>query len=215
MSRRAWLVVALLVGVVVIAAVVVLRPKGPVADADPTATPSPTVPASVTATPTAALSPSPSPTTEPTPTPTPEPTPVATATPKPNGDARLRYAEFLLRVNDDRAKVEDLNAAVRSAAEAQDPDAVRVASVDILDFVDTERDWLREHPPASCYADAHAAANDMLAAYATAAERFIDWTTAEGLDRLVALTDALDAADQAGEALTAFGQALEATTCRA
>jgi hypothetical protein len=54
----------------------------------------------------------------------------------------------------------------------------------------------------------------MLAAYATAAERFIDWTTAEGLDRLVALTDALDAADQAGEALTAFGQALEATTCR-
>ena len=35
-----------------------------------------------------------------------------------------------------------------------------LAAVAILDFVDVERDWLREHPPAECYAAAHASAND-------------------------------------------------------
>lgn len=207
--------VASLVGVVVIATVFVLRPKGIVADVDPTATPSSTLAATPTPTATATPTPSPTPTISPTPTPTAEPTPVVTSTPKPTGAARLRYAQFLLRVNDDRAKVAALNDALRAGAQAQDDDAVRSASVDILDFVDRERDWLREYPPAACYADAHASANDMLSAYGTAADRFIDWTTAEGLDRLAALTDALDAADQAGEALTAFGQALDGTTCPA
>ena len=86
----------------------------------------------------------------------------------------------------------------------------------ILDFVDGERDWLREHPPADCYAAAHAAANAMLEAYGDAADRFIRWAaTGGGLSGLAALGDALDAADAAGEALTAFGKALEATTCAA
>jgi hypothetical protein len=214
-SRRSWLVIALVVGVVVIAAVAVLRPRPQVAVVDPSATPSGVI---ASPSPSLVASPSiaPSPSVTPTPAPTVEPTPDPTATPKAEatGDPRLLYAEFLLRVNDDRTEVAELNAALTKAAEAQDLADVRTAAVDILDFVDAERDWLREHPPARCYRDAHEAANEMLAAYGTAAERFIDWTTAEaGLDRLAAFTDALDAASQAGDALTAFGQALEATSC--
>jgi hypothetical protein len=87
----------------------------------------------------------------------------------------VAYAEFLLRVNDDRATVEDLNRDLASTAEAQDPDAVRTAAVAILDFVDGERDWLREHPPAECFAAAHASANAMLEAYGSAADRFVTW----------------------------------------
>lgn len=136
--------------------------------------------------------------------------------PRATGDPRLAYAEFLLRVNDDRATVEGLNRDLATAAEAQDPDAVRKAAVAILDFVDLERDWLREHPPAECYATAHAAATAMLDAYGLAADRFVTWAaTGGGLDGLVALGEALDAAQDAADALTAFGRALEATTCRA
>ena len=130
------------------------------------------------------------------------------------GDPRLLYAEFLLRVNDDRSTVERLNADLTGAAQAQDTDAVRAASLDILDFVDTERDWLRDHPPATCYAKAHKAARAMIAAYGDAAERFFDWSgTGGGLAGLDALGEALDAAEVAGDKLTAFGQALEATSC--
>jgi hypothetical protein len=117
-------------------------------------------------------------------------------------------------VNDDRATVSGLNAALETAATAQDPVAVRTAAVDILDFVDAERDWLREHPPAECYAAAHASAGRMLDAYATAAERFIDWTAAgAGLDGLAALAAAGNAAETARVAFTSFGTVLEGTTC--
>jgi len=143
-------------------------------------------------------------------------TPAPTAAPRATGDPRLAYAEFLIRVNDDRSTVQRLNEALSTAAQAQDPKAVRVASVAILDFVDVERDWLRQHPPAECYAQAHASANAMLEAYGTAADRFIAWAeTGGGLAGLTALGDALDAAQAAGDALDAFGKALEATTCRA
>jgi len=143
-------------------------------------------------------------------------TPPSTLPPRATGDPRLAYAEFLLRVNDDRATVEDLNRDLASAADAQDPDAVRTAAVAILDFVDGERDWLREHPPAECYAAAHASANAMLEAYGSAADRFVTWAaTGGGLGGLVALGEAVAAADAAGDALTAFGRALEATTCQA
>ncbi len=137
-----------------------------------------------------------------------------TASPRAAGDPRLAYAEFLLRANEDRSTVDDLNTTLRAAIDLQDRDAVRKASVDILDFVDSERDWLREHPPAECYADAHGAANAMLAAYGTAADAFIAWSNATpGLDALAALEHALEAANDAGDALTAFAQALETTTC--
>ncbi len=83
-------------------------------------------------------------------------------------------------MNDDRATVERLNDALGNAAQAQDPKGVHDASVDILDFVDSERDWLREHPPATCYAKAHRAAGTMVADYGTAAERFLDWAETGG-----------------------------------
>ena len=210
MSRRSWVVIASLAAVLVIVLVAVVRPRdpGPVtgqASATPTAT--------VAATPTPTVEPTATPTAAPTATPTVEPTPGA-ATAEPTGDPRLRYAAFLLRLDDDRTEVAELNAALAAAAQAEDLDAVRTASVDILDFVDAERLWLLDHPPARCYRGAHASALDMLEAYGTAAERFIDWTSATGaLDRLAALTDALDAASQAGDALADFGRALEATSC--
>lgn len=138
----------------------------------------------------------------------------ATDPPRATGEPRLAYAEFLLRVNDDRTMVEQLNQDLSTAAQAQNTGAVHAAAVAILDFADGERDWLREHPPADCYAAAHAAATTMLDAYAAAADRFIRWAaTGGGLAGLPALGDALDAAQVASDALTAFGRALEATTC--
>src|SRR5206468_1757734 len=129
------------------------------------------------------------------------PTTATTAAPRATGDPRLAYAEFLLRVNDDRTTVQRLNAALSTAAQAQDPAAVRTAAVAILDFVDGERDWLRDHPPADCYAAAHTAAGAMLDAYGAAADRFIHWAdTGGGLAGLAAFGDALDAAQTAGTA---------------
>jgi len=110
--------------------------------------------------------------------------------------------------------VADLNQALQGAAEAGDRPAARRASIDILDFADAEQDWLREHPPATCYADAHAAADRMLEAYAATADAFIAWADAgEGLAGLAALGRALDAAGAAGDALTALARELEVTTC--
>jgi len=136
------------------------------------------------------------------------------APPRASGPPRLAWAAFLARLNEDRSTVEGLNAALTTAAQAQDPDAVKAASVDILDFVDVERDWLRDHPPADCYAAAHGAAAAMLDAYGTAADRFIDWTaTGGGLGGLPALGDAVAAADSARAAFETFVAALESTTC--
>ena len=107
-----------------------------------------------------------------------------------------------------------LNQALQDAAEAGDRPAARRASIDILDFADAEQDWLREHPPAACYADAHAAADTMLEAYAATADAFIAWADAgTGLDGLAAFARALEAAGTAGDALTALGRELETTTC--
>jgi hypothetical protein len=173
---------------------------------------------------TPAPTPSPTPTMTPTPTPTmtPAPTPSPTAAPRSpstapfaSGDPRLAYSEFLLRVADDRSTVDALNRALEAGARAQDLGAVRRASVDILDFVDAERDWLREHPPAVCYADAHGSALAMLDAYGTAADRFVDWSASGGgLAGLGPLGKAIDAAQDAEAAAAAFGRVLEATTCR-
>lgn len=108
-----------------------------------------------------------------------------------------------------------LNQQLGDAAQAGDLPAVRRAAIDVLDFTDAEHDWLREHPPAACYADAHAAADTMLGAYADAADAFIAWADAgSGLAGLAAFGAAVDAASAAGDALTAFGRELEATTCR-
>ena len=168
--------------------------------AGPSATPVATPPPSASA----PISPSPSTSRAPT------------APPRATGDPRLAYAEFLLRLNDDRAQAERLTNDLSTAAQAQDPGAVRTASVAILGFVDGERDWLREHPPADCYAPAHGSANAMLDAYGAAADRFIHWAdSGGGLAGLAALGDAVDAAQTASDALTTFGRTLEGTTCAA
>jgi hypothetical protein len=173
----------------------------------------------------AVLSSSPASTATPSPTPSatssPTPLPTATATPRPTptdrapaGDPRLLYAEFLLRLGDDRSTVAALNQTLQDAAEAGDHTAVRRAAIEILDFADAEHDWLRDHPPAACYADAHASADKMLDAYAAAADAFIAWADAgDGLDGLAAFGRALEAAGAAGDAATALGRELEATTC--
>ena len=136
------------------------------------------------------------------------------APPRASGPPRLAWAKFLARLNEDRSTVDGLNAALTTAAQSQDTDAVKAASVDILDFVDAERDWLRDHPPADCYADAHGAAAAMLDAYGAAADRFIAWTTTGGgLGGLPALGDAVAAADAARAAFETFVAALEGTTC--
>ena len=203
---------------VMVALLAVTRPRpGPVA---PPVGSGGLIPAATsTARPTVPATDSPPPTATTLPTPVrsrPAATAPGTLPPRSTGDPRVAYAEFLLRVNDDRATVEDLNRDLASTAEAQDPDAVRTAAVAILDFVDGERDWLREHPPAECFAAAHASANAMLEAYGSAADRFVTWAaTGGGLGGLVALGEAIEAADAAGDALAAFGRALEATTCQA
>jgi outer membrane biosynthesis protein TonB len=226
MTRRRWSLVGGVALVVLVGAVLVAaRPKSPEAvTTPPSGSPSPTLAATTAPSPSPATDPTApptpevtsGPTTTPSPTASPEPTPQPTATdpPEADGDPRLLYAEFLLRVNDDRASVDALNAALSDAAQAQDTAAVSRASVDILDFVDAERDWLREHPPAACYGTAHKGARSMIAAYGDAAERFFDWSgTGGGLAGLEALGTAIDAAETAGDALAAFRPALETTTC--
>ena len=183
------------------------RPSGSPVAVGPT--PSLTAEPSTTPMPTVIPSPSAIPTASPTTTP-------ATQPPRASGPPRLAYAEFLRRLADDRATVGRLNSTLTTAVQAQDPAAVRRAAVDILDFVDAERDWLRENPPAACYADAHASAGAMLDAYAAAADGFIAWAeTGGGFAGLGALGHALDAAQAATDALTMFGAVLEATSCPA
>ncbi len=156
-----------------------------------------------------------------------EPTPKPAATARPRGSRPLNvpplggaaasraYAEFLTRVSDDRTTVDGLDRDLTSAANAADLDAVRKAAVAILDFVDVERDWLLGHPPADCYADAHASALAMLEAYGAAGDRFVDWsTTGGGLNGLPALGRAADAAKTAQAALTTFASVLGGTSCQ-
>jgi hypothetical protein len=218
MPQTRWLLVGAVMAIAAVALLVATFGRGNLAgSAD--ASPSPSTPTSDATATMATSRPSALPSATagtPAPTPNPEPAPSVTAPPRASGPPRLAWAEFLARLNEDRATVERLNAALTTAAQAQDPDAVKAASVDILDFVDVERDWLREHPPADCYAEAHAAASAMLDAYGIAAERFIDWTsTGGGLGGLPALGVAVDAAERARAAFTRFVTAMEGTTCPA
>ena len=97
--------------------------------------------------------------------------------------------------------VERLNASLSAAVQAQDLAAARPAAIAILAFVDQERDWLRDNPPADCYAAAHASAGAMLDAYGTAADGFIKWAdSGGGLAGLATLGDAVDLAQTAADA---------------
>jgi hypothetical protein len=146
--------------------------------------------------------------------PTADPGRPPTAVPRTSADPARAYAAFLARVNGDRTTVERLNQDLSAAVQAQDLATTRKASVAVLDFVDVEHDWLREHPPADCYATAHAAAGSMLDAYGAAADGFIKWAdTGGGLAGLVVLGDAVQAAQDAADSLTAFSDSLDATVC--
>ncbi|MFL5757411.1 MAG: hypothetical protein ACJ77N_14085 [Chloroflexota bacterium] len=141
------------------------------------------------------------------------PTPRPSSPPRTSRDPHLAYADFLSHVNDDRSKVDQLNNALSAAVTAGDRAAARTAATTILDFVKGERQWLLDHPPADCYAAAHAAGIAMLDAYQTAASDFVEWAGASGLSGLVALAKAGDAANAATDAFTAFGTAIVSTQC--
>lgn len=198
----AWLIVARLM----LPALTGAAGASPSAEASPVASPA--------ATPSGTATASPAPTPEPD-LPSPDPTD-PTEEPDPPSDPRLAYAEFLLRLDAARADVQDLNSTLVVAAEAGDKATVRATAVDILQFADRERDWLLTHPPAACYADAHDAAGAMLEAYATVAERAIDWADADtGLETLDALADVVTAAGDARVALEGLAGELEVATCPA
>jgi hypothetical protein len=136
--------------------------------------------------------------------------------PRATGAPSRAFAEFLARVNDDRTTVDRLDGALQDATDARDLDAVHRAAVAILDLVDVEQAWLDGHPPADCYAGAYASATAMLEDLGTAAGRFVDWSAAGGgLDGLVALGRAADAAQTAQDALMTFGTVLGGTACPA
>lgn len=174
-------------------------------------------PSGPTASPSANVEPSSTPALTPTPTPesTATPTPEAARTAAPGPDPRLAYAEFALRLGDAAKEAQQLNADLRAAAEDLDTAAVESTAVDILDFVDNERDWLRDHPPAACYADAHEAAGEMLAAYGAVAEAALKWTGASGLDAIAALADLGIAVEDATAEAQAFARAFDAVSCLA
>jgi len=175
-------------------------------------------------------SPTPSVTASMTPTPTPSATvasaapPEATPTPQAEASSDGEGGEggeepvaglltFLDRMNGARTSAQALNAQLREAGEAQDTDAVRATAGEMADLVATERAWLSEHPPADCYADAHAAADDLLAAYGEVATQATRWVDTSGLATLSALADLYVAVEDATAAAAVAGQSLEAVSC--
>lgn len=204
------LLVVLAIVAVVLAVLVATRPDTPPSPGQSSAAPWP----SSTNEPSA---PAPTPTPTPTPTATPEPTatqtPEAARTAAPGTDPRPASAEFALRLGDAAKEAQQLNADLRAAAEDLDTAAVERTAVDILDFVDNERDWLRDHPPAACHADAHEAAGEMLEAYGAVAEAALKWTGASGLDAIAALADLGIAVEDATAEAQAFARTFDAVSC--
>lgn len=218
MGRGQWLLLAGLaiaaVGVWAVLLGQVLAPQSPgpspaVADA-PSATPSSTT----TTAPTAAASAAPS---AAAPIPTASPPPEVEAPPEPPSggepEAIAGWLTFLDRMNGARTAAQTLNGELRDAGEAQDVDAVRRTAGAMADLVATERAWLSANPPADCYADAHAAADDLLAAYGEVATEATRWADTSGLAALSALADLYVAVEDATVAAAAAGQSLEAVAC--
>src|SRR6478735_8635797 len=217
MPQTRWLFVGAVVAVAAVALLVATLGRGnPAAEIAESPSPPPANGRATASPATATPSVDPTATASADPSATPAAPAPSKAPPRASGPPRLAWAAFLARLNEDRSTVEGLNAALTTAAQNQDIDAVKAAPVDVLDFVDAERDWLRDHPPADCYAAAHASAGAMLDAYGAAADAFIAWAqTGGGFAGLGALGKAIDAAQAASDALTTFGHALEATTCPA
>ena len=208
MDRSRWLLVIVLAIVVVGAWAVVI---GEVIRSDASPSPSP-VATAPSPSPSPTATPSLSPTPSPSPMPTPSPSPTPTAAPA-TADARLLFREFHLRLADDGVEIQTLNQALTAAVESQDDGTTVDAAVAMLDFVDRERDWLRSRPPAECYVSAHAAAGDVLVAYALVADAAIAYANTRGLDRLEAFGVVFDNVDSAGVAFATLQTALGDATC--
>ena len=215
MSRQGLLLAGLAIAAVAVWAVLI----GQLLGEDPAARP--TSVAAAGGSHTVAPSPDPTATTDPTPsdppatpTPSPEP-PVPTEPTAVGGGGRPAFLAFLARMDAARADAEDLNADLREAGEASDEPAVRATAADMDDLVDRERDWLAANPPDPCFADAHDAADDLLAAYGSVAAAATGWADASGLDVLSALAELYDAVEAAATEAADIGQALEAVSCPA
>jgi hypothetical protein len=122
------------------------------------------------------------------------------------------YLEFVDRLRAAAGDAERLSAVIRDAAQDGSKPAIAAAARDIQDWAASHRRWLRDHPPAACYAAAHAAAADLVEAYDAVADATLTWVDARGLAALEALAgigQALDTATPTGPALRT---ALEAST---
>ena len=218
MGRGQWLLLAALaiaaVGVWAVLLGQILAPQPPspspaIADA-PSATPSPSVAVTPSAeSPSAPSSVGPSPPASPSPD-------VATSPEPPSGgeaEPLVGWLTFLDRMNGARTSAQALNGELRDAGEAQDVDAVRRTAADMADLVATERAWLSANPPADCYADAHAAADDLLASYGEVATQATRWADTSGLAALSALADLYVAVEEAAAAAATAGQSLEGVGC--
>ncbi len=223
--RRGPAILLVLGLVVLVLGWLVLTRDGSAPPSDP-ASPGPSVAAVASEPPVSPDAATPPPTPEPTPDPTAEPTPTlteppATAAPTaapterpPKTEApQVSWLRFLARLTEDRSTVADLNQRLADSGEGGDRATARATAVEILQFADGERDWLSAHPPADCYATAHAAATSMLESYATVADRAIAWADAEGLAALGALANLVAAGDDARDELAQLITALEQTTC--
>ena len=218
MGRGQWLLLAALaiaaVGVWAVLLGQILAPQPPspspaIADA-PSATPSPSVAVTPSAeSPSAPSSVGPSPPASPSPD-------VATSPEPPSGgeaEPLVGWLTFLDRMNGARTSAQALNGELRDAGEAQDVDAVRRTAADMADLVATERAWLSANPPADCYADAHTAADDLLAAYGEVATQATRWADTSGLAALSALADLYVAVEDATAAAATAGRSLEGVGC--
>jgi hypothetical protein len=175
---------------------------------DPPSTATPVAsPSTTTAAPTEASTPPPDPTDPPTDAPT--------DAPAVGSGGRPAFLAFLARMDAARASAEDLNADLRDAGEAGDEAAVRSTAADMDALVTSEREWLAGNPPDPCYADAHAAADDLIAAYGAVAAAADAWADASGLDVLAALAQLYDAVEAAAGEAADLGPALEGASCPA
>jgi hypothetical protein len=181
--------------------VAVLPTDAPATPSVPTSSPPPSMSAAPTAAAPSAAAPTASADVDPT------------TAPAVGSGGRPAFLAFVARMDEARASAEALNADLRAAGEASDAAAVRATAAEMRDLVDRERTWLDANPPDPCFADAHAAADDLLAAYGSVAAASTAWADARGLDVLSALSDLYDAVEAAAAEAADVGQALEAVSC--
>ncbi len=140
----------------------------------------------------------------PAPVPTPAPLPTATVAGPNAGLLELRN-RIGLGAGPRSALIQAL-----AEASAGDPAGLAAPAAALVTWAETELAWLDEHPPEPCYAAAHEAYGDALAALASAATAFaeiaegaepVDVAGPEAVSALGAATDGIARAE--GAALTA------------